>query len=434
MSTHVLEKMIFDEVLPNHLLDTKYLQEYINSNNEDYPIPLALGETWERVPSQLLQYLSQSEPYESGYQISMYGVPSFRKALKEYIFRTEKTSNEFKERIEVAVTWNGTRSAMVDYGRYILDKNREIDETPVFITTDPAWDYKGVFNPLGFKSHSIPLSPINQFSPTLVDFKEAISHINKSKNEYLSFIVINAQHNPTGNNWSYELVSGIIDLCIKNKCGILVDNAYYGITPNTQFKTSAMKILDEKWSLIKESNIDEIIFGVRSLGKQYNCNGWGIGAIWATPTVLDTLVNNYRTLHSYNCNAIFQKAMEKWISSDESTHYSKDLHVEKKHKDSIIEEVFINELNYPPKAIHIGYYTPYVIFEIPKRYQEMDDGLSSYIKTLCMETGVLVTDCWAIPRNEKKKGHLKFVRMYTGVKEDLIKEALSRMVKKGFKY
>lgn len=436
MDIKTLAKMINDDIKPNHLSDTEYLENFLKNKSTFTPIPLALGETWERVPKQLLDYLGETETYESGYQISMYGLPSFRRELKKYVFKSEKVSTNFGTKIEVGVTWNGTRSSMVDFGRYMLDKqSNQKGSKPVFITTDPAWDYDGVFLPLGYSSRKILLTPEKNFTPTIDDFRDLLSNIENNNQEYLSFIVINAQHNPTGNNWSKELIEGIIKLSAQYKCGLLIDNAYYGSTSDeNNYKSSPLQILEENWNVITSSSTEDLIFGVRSLGKQFHCNGWGIGAIWATPSVLDEIVNAYRTTHSYNYNAIFQKAMEKWLASADSIKYLEDLHQEKSRKDLFLQKAFTEHLNYPTTSLHIGTYSPYVIFEVPRKYQVQQNSVSIFIKELFNETGILVTDCWAIPRNENNEGHLKYARMYTGVSENVLNDALNRMQEKGFIY
>ena len=429
MYKSALAEMIYDNVLPNHLRDTKYLQDYLNSENTD-PIPLALGETWKRVPDGLVANLKNAVSFESGYQFSMYGLPSFRNYLKEYIQKTERIDESNK--LETAVTWNGTRSAMFDFGRYLLAEQKS-NKNPVFITTDPGWDYEGVFCPLGYKIKKIPLSPLNKFQPRLEDFKAVIAEIENCQDNYLSFMVINAQHNPTGNNWSESLVEEIIQLAATHKCGLLIDNAYYGLTPNNTCKTSALEIIYKKWSVIESSSINNWIFATRSLGKQYHCNGWGIGAIMASPQALDIIVNKYRAAHSYNYNALMQKAMETWMKSDESTKFLDQFYSESERKNTYIKTFFKTKLNYPDCSYHVGVFSPYLIFEVPVKYQNEVDGINTYIKELFFKTGVLVTDCWASPRNSDLKGKkLKYVRMYTGISEDILEDALNRLLQNEF--
>lgn len=431
MYRNSLAEMIYDNVAPNHLRDTKYLQAYLTSENKE-PIPLALGETWKRVPDGLINNLKEAASFESGYQISMYGLPSFRNLLTDYIGRSERIAGD--NRLETAVTWNGTRSAMFDFGRYLLKKQKD-QKKPVFISTDPGWDYEGVFCPLGYEIKKIPLSPLNSFQPSLEDFKTAIEDIKKHQGKYLSFIVINAQHNPTGNNWSEILVEGIIQLAVIHKCGLLIDNAYYGLTPDSSSKTSALEIVNRNWSIIESAKINNWIFATRSLGKQFHCNGWGIGAIMASPPALDIIVNEYRAVHSYNYNALMQKSMEKWMKSDESTRFLTKLHCESDRKINYINDFFQTKLNYPESSYHIGVYSPYLLFEVPEKYHNEADSINTYIKELFFKTGVLVTDCWATPRKSDLKGKsLKFVRMYTGVSEDILHEALERLRQNEFSY
>lgn len=434
MYRNALENMIRDDIKPNNLHDTEYLISYLNNKNNDDPILLTLGETWNRIPSRLVENLNESENYEHGYQISMYGLPSFRRTLKEYIFKTEQINESFNKKLEVAVSWNGTRSSMVDYGRFILEKFDNKGKRPVFISTNPGWDYEGVYIPLGFESEQIPLQEENNFLPTLEEFERIINKVNNSEDKYIAFIVINAQHNPTGNNWSEDLVDGLIKLSAQNKCGLLIDNAYYGVTQRQENKTSTWSLVEKNWDLLSSLNTTDLLFGTRSLGKQFHCNGWGIGGIIATPTTLDEIVNKYRPIHSYNYNAVLQKAMEKWISSPLHISFLDELNSEKKLIDELILNTFIEKLNYPRNAIHIGEYAPYVLLKIPLDYQQKENGLKQYIKDLFFKTGVLVTDCWALPRNNNKYSHLNYIRMYTGVNIDVMKEALDRIVKNDFLY
>lgn len=431
MYKNSLAEMIYDSVPPNHLRDTKYLQSYLKSENKE-PIPLALGETWKRAPDDLINNLKEAASFESGYQFSMYGLPSFRRFLKDYIEKSERIAGD--NRLETAVTWNGTRSAMFDFGRYLLEQQK-CHKKPVFISTDPGWDYEGVFCPLGYEIKKIPLSPLNRFEPCLEDFRIAIEDIKKQHDKFLSFLVINPQHNPTGNNWSELLVEGIIQLAANHKCGLLIDNAYYGLTPDTTNKTSALELINNNWSIIESAKIDNWIFATRSLGKQFHCNGWGIGAVMASPPALDIIVNEYRSVHSYNYNALMQKSMEKWMKSDESARFLTSLHYESGRKNKYINDFFQDKLNYPRSSYHIGVYSPYLLYEVPEKYHNEADSINTYIKELFFKTGVLVTDCWAAPRKSDLKGKsLKFVRMYTGVSEEILHEALERLRESGFSF
>ncbi|EJR91889.1 aminotransferase class I/II-fold pyridoxal phosphate-dependent enzyme [Bacillus cereus] len=439
MDTKILKHLLLDDIKPNHLMDTKFLQNHLELNLDYEPIPLALGETWGRVPKRLTEYLGETEPYESGYQISMYGLPSFRKSLKKHIFTTEKVSPQFGNEIEVGVTWSGTKSSMIDFGRYMLDKTKKKNLTPIFLTTDPDWDYEGAFLPLGFKARKVLLDPKNNFVPSIEDFQQILKEIERNEQEFTSFIIINAQHNPTGNNWSEELVEGIIQLSIQYQCGLLIDNAYYGSTSDRNpTKTSTLAILEKNWNIIVANGTEDLIFGVRSLGKQFHCNGWGIGAIWAAPRTLDKIVNEYRVIHTFNYNAIFQKAMEKWIESEDSKIYLENLYLEKKRKDDFLKNNFLEKLQYPIDSLHVGEYCPYMIYEVPRKYQRETDSLSKYIEDLFYTAGILVTGCWSVPRtvsrDKLKEGHVKYVRMYTGVEEKVLQETLERMVCKGFTY
>lgn len=433
----IVKRMIDDDVLPNNLRDTKHLIKYLHESpwkeNEQDLILLALGETWEKISPKLVDLLNETSKEEHGYLMSMYGLPELRNSLKKYISSDEKWPDTSV--LELAVNLSGTRNAMIDIGKYILDIMPAYKKnlTPYFISTNPGWDYEGVYNPLGFKSKLINLNPESGFQININDFDMAIKEIEKDPNGFLALIIINPQHNPTGNNIDESVIRSIINMVASQGCGLLIDNAYYGST-HYQEKTSALKVVIEEWDMIVKNDIDHLIFATRTLGKQFHCNGWGIGALIASPNTLDVLVNYYRPIHSYNYFGFLQSTMSKWISSKESSQYLINNSTELIKKQEYISDFFKYQLNYPLEKFHIGKYTPYMLFEIPPRYQKCPQSLEYYIEDLFFKTGVLLTDCWAKPRSETLSGDLYYVRMFTGVDEEKLKIALNRMLKEGFLY
>lgn len=423
----LLQRLLVDDVLPNHLPDVKYLLKYLSGDSRNTkkvkdPILLTLGETWELTPRQLIEALITEHTEDHGYQLSMFGLPEFRQSLKRYIEKSERFT--CGDRLEVAVNWTGTRSAMYDYGLYLLDQFKETKNTPYFISTDPGWDYEGVFQPLGYQVKYVKLYPDHHFHPLLEEFDRVIQEIKKLPNAYLAFIVINAQHNPTGNNWNVSIVQEILKLAAKEGCGVLIDNAYYGYTQYEE-KTSPLQIVTKTWNILSSSGVTDLIFATRSLGKQFHCNGWAIGAITATPKTLDILVNQYRTIHSYNYHAVYQRAMNQWINSSSMNLFLENQHIEKNKKDEYLFRFLLNEIKIPENRFHVGKYAPYLLMEIPHCYHSR--SVSHFIRDLFFTTGVLISSCWALPTKITKQTHLPYIRMYTGVPYEKLKEALKRL-------
>jgi len=268
-----LRGLMTDDVRINRLQDVAWLKEYLDSGaGAGEPIMLSLGETWGHTPSPLLAALRDVPADSHGYQVSMYGLPLLRSLLKEYVADTQRLPPTTGW--ELAVSWAGTRSAMRDFADGLA--------RGTVLAVAPAWDYAGILEPIGFSTQYVPFDPAEPSGPTVERTRAAASEVSGN----LAMVVINAQHNPTGANWSPELVAALIEIAIERDAAILIDDAYYGLCPPELPATSALEIL-----LTRLGGRPAPIpwLGVRSLGKQFHCNGWALGTIVAEPEPLDEL-------------------------------------------------------------------------------------------------------------------------------------------------
>ncbi len=427
-----IEQLLRDEVLPNHLPDVAWLLTYLDNDcPHGDPIILSLGETWSQAPAQLTHLLSRSSQFVHGYQLSMYGLPAFRRVLRDYMIRSQHLP--LHTPFEVAATWSGTRSMMFDYGR-LLRAQQTDRRTPVVLVSAPGWDYAGVFEPLGFKMCYLKLRPEAGFYPSVDEYVGLVESIEQDPGQYLALVVINAQHNPTGVNWDQQLVQQLIRTAIHAGAAILLDDAYYAVhSPRIQ-PTSALKMLLQELADVADSQAQQRWLAVRSLGKQFHCNGWALGAVASHPATLDRLVNEFRVQHQYNYLGVLQQAMARWLSDPASDAFLHTVRESYEQKRALLDVLFQTRLNYPRQAYHLGECTSYLLFAIPEVYTRQPDGVRQYLHDCFIHTGVLFSDPWLLPRVGDTLGGVNYVRMYLGPDLEVLEAAVERMARAGLTY
>ncbi|MFC0542579.1 pyridoxal phosphate-dependent aminotransferase [Kutzneria chonburiensis] len=382
-----LRSLLADDVRPNRLREVAWLNEYLRSGAPaGEPILLSLGETWSQTPPQLLSALRNAPQDSHGYQLSMYGLPLLRRLVKEYVADTQRLPGNSSW--EVAVSWTGTRSAMRDFASDL--------PRGTVLAVAPAWDYAGVFEPLGFTSGYVPFDPAEHGGPTSDEVLAAADAIDD-----LAMVVINAQHNPTGANWAPSLVTALVDLALRRGCAILIDDAYFGMCPGPA--TSAVEILLDRLGG-RPSPVPWL--GVRSLGKQFRCNGWALGAVIAEPGPLDDLVNEVRPQHTFNYAIHLQWAMAQWLAD----RVEVAAYLEAQRTETALKRAAL--LSWlPPSTLDrtiAGPAAPYVLYPVPS-------GLTTeeYQRRAVLECGVVLSDAWPLARASGGDA-TGYVRLYLG--------------------
>jgi aspartate/methionine/tyrosine aminotransferase len=95
-------------LIPSTLI--QYYQEAIQPITQHEPVILSIGENWEEPPKFLLEALRNVPSVVHGYQLSMYGLPRLRQALKSFLHQSyQLESHHLQVDYEVAVTSAGTR-------------------------------------------------------------------------------------------------------------------------------------------------------------------------------------------------------------------------------------------------------------------------------------------------------------------------------------
>jgi aspartate/methionine/tyrosine aminotransferase len=431
--------LVADDILPSRMPDVRSLRNYLKEGSpHGDPICLSFGETWNRVPTGLLGHLEEQPLHAHGYQLSMYGLPALRKTARDHLVTSQRItgSAEPGRDFETAVSWTGTRGAMFDFGRFLTDEyadeHPDDRRTPIVLAAGPSWDYEGVYGSLGYRVRYHHLSPEQGFRPSLETFAEQVDRVTAAEDERLALVVINAQHNPTAVNWDPRFVADSIELAFSVGAALLVDDAYFSVHDPDVEPTSALRLLLERLPDAPAAAKRRWL-AVRSLGKQFHCNGWGLGMLSADPTVLETLVNEYRLHSSLMYGGIYQHAMASWLTDPASDVFLAEQRHDYQAKRRMVEETFVKALGYPESEVHPGQCSSYLMFGLPAAYRELPDGCGRFREDCFERTGVLFAPAWPWPY-APTAAPLPYMRMYIGPERERIEHALTRMESAGIHY
>nr|WP_169806383.1 aminotransferase class I/II-fold pyridoxal phosphate-dependent enzyme [Herbidospora sakaeratensis] len=427
-------RIIAKPSLPMPNPDVISLGEYIgNGAPYGHPIYLAIGETWSEIAPGLAAELKTTEIHSHGYHLSMYGIPELHQVASRRI-RAEHRLDEVAEEgdsYEVSITWNGTRQAMSDFARLLLNRYDD-GRQPIVFAAGPSWDYAGVFGPLGYATEYVSLTPEREFRPSIDDLRQLVVSACRSTRVRPGIIILNAQHNPTAVNWDASFVRGAVSLAIEYEVPILLDDAYYAVHDEGVTPTSSLQLLLQA---VQNERIARDLpwLAVRSLGKQFHCSGWGLGLMVASPPVLDLLVNGFRLQHSLSHGGVLQAAMARWLAGDSADAFLAEQRQEYKRKRQFFKTTFEQDLGYPADKIHAGECTSYSLFAVPEKYSGSPESVEAFRRSCFSETGVMLGSVWPWPLSGRVN-HLPYLRMFLGPSVEVLGDALSRIASAGYVY
>ncbi|MEV4256995.1 aminotransferase class I/II-fold pyridoxal phosphate-dependent enzyme [Spirillospora sp. NPDC049652] len=419
----ILSEVTEDAGTRRRFEDAEWIDSYLKAGSpHGEPIYLSVGETWSQAPDGLIRLLSEkAPPYVHGYVISQYGLPVLQRVLRAYIPRTAGIPDTCAAGadFEVAVACSGTRASMSDFGWLVREEARD---RPVVIAPAPGWDYHGVFSGQGFRFRYLPLRVEDGFQPRPADVEAVLREEADPRD---AVVVVNAQHNPTGVNWSTDNVRRILAAAVDAGAHILIDDAYFGVTDPGVAPTSAPRLLLEEFPRLEGRWL-----AVRSLGKQFNCNGWGVGAVTGSPDTVDRLVNDHMARRSFTCAVPLQHAMAQWLRSEESDQYLEGFRRACAEHRALVGDFLVRELGYPADSFLPGDCTSYLVFPVPPAYQEHADGVDRYRRACFDRSGVLLGAGTMTPQSadgEDAPDPFPFVRMFLAPPRDTVVSALRRL-------
>ncbi|MBJ6998626.1 MULTISPECIES: pyridoxal phosphate-dependent aminotransferase [Streptomyces] len=410
--------------LPNDHEDAGLIRQYEERGGDIRRlIYLSLGETWNAVAPGLAAVLASGLPVHShGYTLSPYGLPALRDVLRDYVRRTHRLPQAGTETYDVAVSQSGTRAAMSDFGRLLLTDARTPDTAPAALVPSPGWDYGGVLAPLGYRLLPYDLGAVRGWQPDPAEIESLLDSAG-----HWSLVVLNPQHNPTGANWAPETVRAIVEAAVARRAAILLDDAYYALYTPGQLPTNALRILVEE---TQGSTVPWL--ATRTLGKQFHCNGWGIGALTARPATLAGLA---RVMHarSYGCALPLQAAMASWLRTEQADDFVERLRGSYAAARGRVSERLRTDLGFPSYAVHPGTCSAYLRFRVPTRY--VHEGSEARYRRLCLQAGVLpgagsMTGPRLGPRRRRDPSEA-YVRLFLAQPGCVLDEALDRLARAG---
>lgn len=404
-------------------------------------VRLNLGEAHQAPHPSLVASMQSLPAHVHGYLMTPYGSPALREVLRPYITTTHRLHRMGVLGVDydVASCAGHTRSAMADFGRLLIEENDRLrrgsplrggvralvrGSRPIAVTSDPAWDYAGVLAPAGYEMRSFRVRREGLYQPDLTEVTEVLARARRDTAGAV-LLVVNAQHNPTAAHWQPEVVRGMIRAALAADAAVLIDDAYFGVVDPDVVPTSALAILlDELRDLAPASRPRWL--AVRSLGKQYACNGWGIGAQTASPDTL-RLLGELLTRRTYPGGPL-ESAMAAWMSSPDSRRFL-DHHNERlATKRAEVGRLLADELHYPPSGYFTGECATYMLLRIPPWV--IDEGLD-YRHLVLKRTGVLLGEASMSSPGRPQRSQGDHARLYVGAPEEIVTGALNALAAAG---
>lgn len=396
--------------------DNSALRRYIERGcHNGPPIPLALGESWRGAPAGLVELLAAAPAYCDGYMLAPSGLPDLQRAVVDWLSEDYDVSLAGSPWL-IGASPTGTRSLMHAFGAWLGTEHWQ--GNPLYLTSfTPSWDYRGVFTPLGFVDNPITLAPGEGFAPDLGKIEAAIGSVPPSARQ---IVVLNAQHNPTAVNWPAELLSSIIRSAADAGAALLIDDAYYGLTDNGTIPSSALNALLETRSA--QSSLPFML--VRSLGKQFGCNGWSVGAyLGERESVLG--VQRQLAARSLNVGGRMQWALSRWIGSEpaaEDVRARRDLQSRARQ----VATELLPALNLEPEDIVAGDATPFLVFRVPPEFRGETRPTAAFLAAAA-ERGVNFSPLLPSASGLGMEQGDDWVRMYLGLGPEAVAEAIERL-------
>lgn len=397
-------------------------------------IYLSLGETWQGPPPGLLAALRAVPAHAHGYQLTPYGLPALRLVLRDYITRTQHLDEAavLGSDFEVAGTAGSTRSVMRDFGRLLIEDKPTASARPIVVCASPGWDYPGVYAPLGYEIRRFGLSSDRGYQP---DTREVEERLNRARRDTTGpvLLVINAQHNPSGANWSAGVVREMVRAALQFDVQVLVDDAYYAVHDPAVTPTPALRILLEEIASLPSGVRRPRWLATRSMGKQFHCNGWGVGAAVAAPGTLEDLYTRLLPQHTYTTAVPLQAAMAAWLADPAADTYLTEQRAAYAVTRAEVAERIHRDLHYPAGSFVAGSCGPYMLLPVPPWYSASGvGGADGDFRQHCLQrAGVLPGEGHMSTPGRPVRTSQDVIRLYFGLGSDVLATALDRMAAAG---
>lgn len=430
-----LQEIASDEQPSTPYDDVTALRRYRDNGGDITDlIYLSLGETWNQVAPGLVEKLSSELPLHChGYSLNTYGFPALHRTLRRYITADHDLAEiaELGTDYDVGVSQNGTRTAMFHFGRLLAENiTGNAGSDPVLVTASPGWDYQGVYAALGFRTSRFTLSSATQYQP---DPHEVSEHLRRARSETTGpvLLAINAQHNPTGANWSPSSVREIVRSALDLGVCLLIDDAYFAVHDPSVTPTNSLRILLEEIESVPAALRPRWLC-VRSLGKQFHCNGWGIGAMTSAPDTLAELLTRLFPQHTFASSMPLQAAMAAWLDDPASERFLVQQRQDYAAKRAAVSNLMTEVLGYPVEEVFPGVCSAFVLMQAPPWYWKTKERRSQTYREHCLsQAGVLFGEADMTPPGRSRGRRQEAVRIYIAPPQPTLDQAIYRLRSNG---
>ncbi|MFD3922852.1 aminotransferase class I/II-fold pyridoxal phosphate-dependent enzyme [Streptomyces sp. NPDC058595] len=406
----------------------------------DPAVRLNLGEAHQAPHPALVAAMNSVPAHAHGYLMTPYGWPALREVLRTYITATHRLSGvaEMGVDFDVASCAGHTRSVMPDFGRLLIEEHerarsgsplrglraRVRSRRAIAVTSDFAWDYAGALAPVGFEMRTFRVCREGLYQPDVTEVTEVLARARRETAGPV-MIVINAQHNPSGAQWTPSVVRGMIRAALAADATVLIDDAYYGVVDPGVTPTSALRILLQELRGLAPASRPRWL-AVRSLGKQFACNGWGVGSQTSSPDTLRELGERL-TRRTYPGGPL-EMAMAAWLGNPDSDRFLDHSNERLATRRAEAGRLLADELGYPSDAYYVGECATYMLIRVPPWV--VAEG-RDYRRLVLARAGVLLGEAHMSSPGRPPRSQGGHARLYVGAPEEVVTGALKSMARAG---
>jgi aspartate/methionine/tyrosine aminotransferase len=422
--------------------EQRLYHEYMKAGAPHGPALYAVkGEHWNGVSPRFLEFLNNFKftREDMGYAECGYGIQRHRDFMRHLIV-TEHGLSERKPRpdleIDVGCLAMTTRIAMYDMAKVAMRAAKEKwpDKRPVALVPTPAWDYRGIFKDVGFDIVYLPIRPANGWLPNLKEWSGIVDEIIDNPELHLAIAVSNPQHNPTGMQWPAEVTTYLLELCGTESAYLLIDDAYYNVHDPRAPVANHIQVILERFdanggdNALVRSGMFQRWVATRPFGKQFSCNTMGVAAITTSPLLLRQLARE-SWINRYHCNTHNAEVMCAWLAQPDAADWTLETGLRYAMQKDRVRTQLVEQMGWPKESVCVGPSTSYMLFEVPKVYQNGADSIDRFRDDLFYATGTMI--CASL---FNQAAPAPYVRLHLGSYPDVIEEFLRRWHAAGLNY